>query len=98
MFVVTVLFTLKPGDEDSFMPEMMTQARNSLALEKDCLVFDVCADESEPSRVFLYEVYTSKAAFDDHLQSAHFKTFSATVAPWLQQKQVETWTRMDNAA
>ena len=41
-------------------------------------------------RVFLYEIYDDRAAFDAHLASPHFRAFDAEVGPWVQDKQVET--------
>ncbi len=51
----------------------------------------VSFDARHPERCFLYEKYDDRAAFDRHLASAHFKSFDATVAPWVVSKDVQTW-------
>ena len=56
------------------MPHMMEQAANSLAQEDGCHVFDVC---TAGTTVFLYELYTDKAAFDAHMQTPHYASFTA---------------------
>jgi len=45
-----------------------------------CRQFDVCVSASHSNGVFLYEVYDSKAAFDAHLASAHFRQFTESTA------------------
>ncbi|MFY0679229.1 MAG: antibiotic biosynthesis monooxygenase [Thalassovita sp.] len=76
MYVVTVTFKIHPGQMDQFLPLMVENARTSRKDEAGCQLFDVCRDGDE---VFLYEVYDDRAAFDLHLESAHFKAFSAKV-------------------
>ena len=87
MYVVTVRFAVKPGCEDDFLPAMMENARVSLAEEPGCHRFDVATGD-HTGDVFLYELYTDRAAFDAHLASAHFKAFDARVADWVASKDV----------
>ena len=92
MYVVTVTFEIEPDHIEPFTAAMLTQARNSLVLEERCRRFDVCRDPDHPERIFLYELYDNRAAFDLHLASDHFKSFDRTVTPWVRQKTVATWT------
>jgi len=94
MYVVTVRLDIDPNHAPEFMRAMGAQAHNSLTLEAGCRQFDVSVDPSDLRRVFLYEIYTDRAAFDAHLASAHFNSFDATVQPWVTSKVVETWERM----
>ena len=48
----------------------------------------MCFDLEDSRKCFLYEVYDSKAAFDEHLLTVHFKTFDEAVGPMLENKQV----------
>lgn len=91
MFVVTVVFEVKNKARDTFRAAVLQQARASLSKEEGCRRFDVCFDEANPLRVFLYELYDDPAAFDLHRASEHFARFSATTAPLLESKRVETW-------
>ncbi len=72
MFAVTVLLEVDDRHLSEFMEAMRAQARNSLELEKDCRRFDICVDAGDRRRVFLYEIYTDKAAFDAHLKTGPF--------------------------
>lgn len=96
MFVVTVTFEIKSENVDQFMAAMILQAHNSLTREKDCLQFDVCRDRKNRERVFLYEIYSDRAAFDAHLQTPHFLDFDKTVAPWTESKLAEQWERVES--
>ncbi|MEZ5581792.1 MAG: putative quinol monooxygenase [Candidatus Competibacteraceae bacterium] len=91
MYVVTVHFTTHPGQSDAFMQAMLKQAQNSLEREAGCTRFDVCRDPNDATRIFLYEIYTDEAAFQEHLQSAHFLGFSEETAAWVADKVVTTW-------
>lgn len=95
MFVVTVVFTIKPEHVDDFSPAMLENARTSLEVEPGCKQFDVCRDPENPAVTFLYELYDDKAAFQDHLSRPHFKSFDAKVAPWVASKQVKTYVLED---
>ena len=97
MYVVTVEFTIKPEHVDQFGVEMVTNARASREREPGCEQFDVCRDPADPAKIFLYELYTDRAAFDAHMTEAHFKTFDKTVAPWVAAKTVNIYERLDPA-
>jgi len=91
MHVVTVTFVVKPDHIAVFDAAMIRQAENSLRLESGCHRFDVCKAPDDPTRTFLYEIYTDATAFRAHLASDHFKSFDATVQSWLATKTVEQW-------
>ena len=94
MFIVCVTFTVNAGKLPEFLPLMSAQARNSVALEPGCHQFDVCHGSADPDVVFLYEVYADEAGFQHHLDSAHFKTFDAAVAPLVAAKEVKTFAAL----
>ncbi|MEM8914829.1 MAG: putative quinol monooxygenase [Pseudomonadota bacterium] len=63
----------------------------SLSDEPGCRQFDICTDPSRPDEVFLYEIYDDRAAFDAHLDAAHFKQFDKAVAELIAEKTVKTY-------
>lgn len=89
-WVVTVEFTIRPGFAAPFHQRLATQAAESLR-EEGCSQFDVCVDPVDEHRVFLYEVYSNREAFNSHLASAHFKDFDAATGPWVGSKTVAQW-------
>jgi quinol monooxygenase YgiN len=94
MFVVVVEFTLHPGHAEAFRERVLEQARDSLELEADCEVFDVCIDPERDDFVLLYEVYRDEAAFEAHLASAHFADFDAKVTPWINDRKLVRYQRL----
>lgn len=91
MFVVSVTFEVCPEQASAFLARVRDQAADSLSGEAGCHRFDVCIDPLQPGRVFLYEIYTDAAAFQAHLETAHYAAFSAEAGPMLRSKAVETW-------
>ena len=87
-FVVTVDFRLKPGAMAAFRPLMDRNAIDSCKLEPGCRRFDVLVPEGEADRVFLYEIYDDRAAFDAHLKTAHFDVFNRESAELVSSKDV----------
>lgn len=92
MFVVTVTFEIHAERSAAFLAAVQENARLSLEQEPECHRFDVAVGENGPEQVFLYELYTDRAAFDAHLASAHFKAFDAEVSDWVASKKVQTFT------
>ena len=95
MYVITVEFTLRDAEKGRFLQRVRQQATDSLEQEAGCRQFDVCVDPEDPCRVFLYELYDHEAAFQAHLDSAHFKDFDRTTADWFVSKEVRAWHRAD---
>ena len=93
MYCVVVRFDVKAGFEEKFRKLVLANAAASLKDEPDCHTFDVCQG-SEPGTIFLYELYTSEAAFAHHLQTPHFKQFNADTADCLAGKVIETYRRI----
>lgn len=91
MYVIAVEFTIHPQQLAAFMPLLLENARVSRETEPGCRRFDVCRDPGRPERVFLYELYDDRAAFDAHLAAAHFKAFDAAAAPMLAAKSVHSY-------
>lgn len=94
MYAVTVTFRLVAGGAEAFMPLMLDNARTTLTDEPGCLRFDVCTDPALPNEVFLYEIYYDRAAFDRHLDTAHFQEFDAAVADLVAAKDVRTYAQV----
>ena len=91
MLLAAVTFEILPERAEAFRDRVRLQARDSLA-EPGCRRFDVWCDTGDCSRVFLFEVYDDRAAFDAHLASAHFRDFDAEVRPWVRDRKVELWS------
>ncbi len=83
MFALFVTINIKPGHKDAFMEATMGDAEGSNTNEPGCLRFDVLQDNSNPNRVYLYEVYKDRAAWEvAHRESPHYKKWRETVGDW----------------
>jgi quinol monooxygenase YgiN len=76
-FVIWAMLEVKPEAFDEFRKVALEDAADSVAKEKDCLQFNVLVPIGRKDRIALFEVYTSKQAFDVHMQTPHFKKFVA---------------------
>jgi quinol monooxygenase YgiN len=88
-FVVTVDFEVHQGKLGEFMPLMLDNAEKSRTLEPGCDRFDVLSPDGGGHHVFLYEIYSDKAAFDAHLKTEHFLQFNERSAPLLKGKTID---------
>lgn len=75
-YVITVDFQLKPGAMAAFRKLIDANAIASFAEEPGCQRFDVLVPRGAGDRVYLYEIYDDRAAFEAHLATPHFALFS----------------------
>jgi (4S)-4-hydroxy-5-phosphonooxypentane-2,3-dione isomerase len=71
-FVVNAIVHIEPGSMESYLPELLKNARSALANEPGCSRFDVLLEDGRDDQVTVYEIYDDKAAFDAHIQSPHY--------------------------
>jgi quinol monooxygenase YgiN len=79
-FVVIAEFLVKADKLDAFLAHALDDARSSQATEPGCLQFDVLRSPDHPRRVVFYEVYRSRQAFNDHLNTPHVGRFRNILA------------------
>jgi quinol monooxygenase YgiN len=91
-FAILVEFTVKPGQADRFRKLVVANAEQSLRDEPGCRRFDVLDDPADPQRIVLYEIYRDAAAFDLHLEAAHYKSFAAAVESLVEAKSIRRLT------
>ena len=82
MHIVIVTIDIKPELTDRFIAAMLENAKNSVTLEPGCFRFDVARDEQNPNRIYLYEAYKDKSAFDAHVKMPHYHAWRDTVKDW----------------
>jgi autoinducer 2-degrading protein len=92
LFAVVVEFHLKHGARSQFRRLIDANADASVRNEPGCLQFDVLEPEGESDRVLLYEIYSDRAAFDEHLRSEHFRTFAGASEALCLKKSVTSCT------
>ena len=86
-FAVIVEFMVDHRYIDDFIGKTLNQSSNSLEMEPKCHRFDVCQNEENINRVFLYELYEDKLAFEEHLNSTHYLRYHDQVKEWILDKK-----------
>lgn len=94
MLVVLVEFRIHSAHVQAFHVAIVENAKQSLETEVGCHQFDVCRDPADPSLFWLYELYDDEAAFEIHLQSAHFQQMNAATTSWVESKRVMKLNRV----
>ncbi len=94
-FALAVRIRIKPENLDTFMQKL---AANAAAARKEsgCLTFDVLTEPNDPTRVMLYEVYKSEAAFQEHQATDAFKVYLAEAVPLLAERDRTFLTRISH--
>jgi quinol monooxygenase YgiN len=79
MFIVHVFVHVKPELVEAFIDATLENARNSVQ-EPGIARFDVVQQLDDPNRFVLVEVYRTSDDPARHKETAHYKTWRATVA------------------
>ena len=66
---------------EAFTEASFGDAQGSVRDEPGCFRFDINQDAEIPTRIYLYEVYRDEEAFNDHLETPHFKAWIDVVKP-----------------
>jgi quinol monooxygenase YgiN len=82
MYALVATIQIQPEHRDAFIESMLDDARSSVRDEPGCLRFDVLQDESDTNKIYLYEVYRDRAAFEAHTQTPHLIRWRETVKDW----------------
>lgn len=92
-FALAVSIRIKPDCVDRFMESVLENGEAARTTEPGCMTFDILVDPSDRTRVMLYEVYESEAAFEAHQRTPHFKKYLETAPQWLESRERNFWRR-----
>ncbi len=92
MLILVVNVHVKPEHAEAFRQATIENARNSIQ-ETGVVQFDFLQQSDDPTRFMLYEVYRHPDAPAKHRETAHYKTWLATVTDMM----VEPRTRVTYA-
>ena len=83
MFALIVTIQVKPEHRQAYIQATMGDAQGANNDEPGCLRFDVLQDSEDPNRLYLYEVYEDRAAWEvAHRQAPHYLKWRDTVKDW----------------
>jgi (4S)-4-hydroxy-5-phosphonooxypentane-2,3-dione isomerase len=96
LHVVVVEFSVIPRYVQDFEHAVLENARETLRSENGCRAFEVVR-HSGTSEFLLYELYVDALAFAEHLATGHFAAFDALTAPWIEEKCIKQYERLNEA-
>ena len=80
-----------PAEMDKFIAAIKENGAATVK-EPGCRQFDILVLASNPSHVFLYEVYDNEAAYKAHRETDHFKKYAATTANMVAKREARPMT------
>ena len=86
MIVTCVHVYVKPENVEDFIQASRINHENSIK-EPMNFRFDVLQYKEDPTQFLLYEAYESNEGAAAHKDTEHYKTWWATVEPWMAKKR-----------
>ena len=86
---VIARYTIEPGNDEAVLA-LLRELSAAARTEPGNLAFEVCTLVADPRQVVLLERYVSRAAFEDHRTTPHFKRLVLdSIVPLLESRVVE---------
>lgn len=67
-----------PAQLEAYATAIREQVEATLRLEPGVLALYFVAEKDNPARVTVFEIYVDAAAYEAHLETAHFKNYKIT--------------------
>jgi quinol monooxygenase YgiN len=71
---------IDPAQLDSYKAALRLEISTSIRVEPGVLTLYAVAVRDHPGQIRLFEIYANAAAYETHLQSAHFKQYKSSTA------------------
>lgn len=78
-----------PAQLDSYNAALKEQMTTAVSIEPGVLTYYALADKTNPSHITILEIYADTAAYQAHIQTAHFKKYKATVQNMVKSLELE---------
>jgi quinol monooxygenase YgiN len=78
-----------PAQLDSYKAALKEQMTTAVRIEPGVLTYYAVADKTNPSHITILEIYADTAAYQAHIQTAHFKKYKATVQNMVKSLELE---------
>ncbi len=70
---------VEPSQLQQYNTALKKQMATAVRVEPGVLTYYAVADKSDPSSITILEIYADTAAYQSHIQTAHFKQYKNTV-------------------
>jgi len=78
-----------PAQLDSYNAALKEQMTTAVRVEPGVLTYYAVADKANPSHITILEIYADTAAYQSHIQTAHFKKYKAAVQNMVKSLELE---------
>ena len=78
-----------PAQLDSYNAALKEQMTTAVRVEPGVLTYYAVADKVDPSHITILEIYADTAAYQSHIQTAHFKKYKVTVQNMVKSLELE---------
>jgi quinol monooxygenase YgiN len=68
-----------PTQLDKYEGALREQMTTAIAIEAGVLSYYAVSDKKDPSHITIFEIYADSAAYNSHIQTAHFKKYKEAV-------------------
>lgn len=86
-----------PTQLDAYNAALKEQMTTAVKTEPGVLTYYAVADKANPSHITILEIYADTAAYQLHIQTAHFKKYKATVQNMVKSLELEDVNLIDVA-
>jgi quinol monooxygenase YgiN len=87
LYINAVDLDIVPADFDKYIAALKENGAAAVK-EPGCREFNITVSQKDPNHVFIFEVYDSAAALDDHRATDHFKKYAATTKEMVAKRDV----------
>lgn len=78
-----------PAQLDAYNTALKEQMTTAVKVESGVLTYYAVSDKADPSHITILEIYADTAAYQSHIQTAHFKKYKATVQNMVKSLELE---------
>ena len=82
----------------SYNTALKEQMAAAIRIESGVLTYYAVADKNDPTSITIFEVYASRAAYELHIQTPHFKKYKATVKDMVKALELTDVTLIGSAS
>ena len=83
---------------EAYLAILKKEAAASVRLEPGVVCIFPMAEQAEPTRIRLLEIYASREAYEAHLQSPHFLEYKTSTLPMVKSLRLVEMSALDVSA
>jgi quinol monooxygenase YgiN len=98
MLIRIAQLEIEPHFMDEYISLLKDEAEASVRLEKGVVCIFPMVDKDQPTTVRILEIYSDQKAYEDHLQTPHFKHYKTASLKMVKSLQLIDMTAIDKAS